>query len=356
MALAGAPVLLKQGYLQSKNMWGWKREYYRLLQDSLFKFATHDSKIPLDEITLTDGSVEDASWEMKAANMLRVKSAEGKISHFVCENSNEHRQWFDALYYATTLSRLAEYCSPLSGGWLKLKEGNIFVKRWFVIKDSFLLCYHTREDMNKLRAGGKTKRKFVLPLVGAVLAYYKSPEPFSFAIQLRQHGEMSGEFVLAASSQTVMNVWMEVLYVSMGNELPQFKEETDHVAVPLQTQLNGLGAGETPMPSKSHRAQTIGKGVEHKHDGADSENFDHLHERWENHPGKANEPKAKDDLDEGNPGNGYGPAGEEEEEEEEEEEQEQQQQQPEQEQSGAHDGVGWNPLTGLGSFPWFSAK
>ena len=28
----GGPVLLKQGYLQIKTAFGWKRQYYRLLQ------------------------------------------------------------------------------------------------------------------------------------------------------------------------------------------------------------------------------------------------------------------------------------------------------------------------------------
>lgn len=41
-----------------------------------------------------------------------------------------------------------------------------FVKRWFVIKDSFLLCYNSREDMNNPQDGHKTGRRFVLPLMG----------------------------------------------------------------------------------------------------------------------------------------------------------------------------------------------
>ncbi len=40
----------------------------------------------LSQFTLTDGSVEDASWEMKSANMLRVQTGQGKTVHFVCEN------------------------------------------------------------------------------------------------------------------------------------------------------------------------------------------------------------------------------------------------------------------------------
>jgi len=30
----------------------------------------------------------------------------------ICESALEHKQWFDALYYGTTVSTLAEYCSP----------------------------------------------------------------------------------------------------------------------------------------------------------------------------------------------------------------------------------------------------
>ena len=44
-----------------------------------------------------------------------------------------------------------------------------FVKRWFVIKDSFLLCYNSREDMNNPQDGQKTGRRFVLPLMGMLL-------------------------------------------------------------------------------------------------------------------------------------------------------------------------------------------
>jgi len=32
MAQLGGPVLLKQGYMQVKGTFGWKRQYYRLLQ------------------------------------------------------------------------------------------------------------------------------------------------------------------------------------------------------------------------------------------------------------------------------------------------------------------------------------
>jgi hypothetical protein len=64
------------------------------------------------------GSVEDGSWSVKKANCLYVRTEHGKKEFFVCDNSEEHKQWLDALFYATTVSKLAEYCSPLSGGWL----------------------------------------------------------------------------------------------------------------------------------------------------------------------------------------------------------------------------------------------
>jgi len=135
--------------------------------------------------------------------------------HFmVCSTANEHRQWMDALYYATTLTLLAEYCSPvhsltrkyklvllfpsvvscggatlavrtcekhvqwraiqsyagsarqlarhahahvqLSGGWLGHYDRGKFIKRWFVVKDCFLLCYNAREDVNNPRDGQRT--------------------------------------------------------------------------------------------------------------------------------------------------------------------------------------------------------
>jgi hypothetical protein len=120
----------------------------------------------------------------------------------------------DALYYATTLTLLAEYCSPvhsltrkyklvllfpsvvscggatlavrtcekhvqwraiqsyagsarqlarhahahvqLSGGWLGHYDRGKFIKRWFVVKDCFLLCYNAREDVNNPRDGQRT--------------------------------------------------------------------------------------------------------------------------------------------------------------------------------------------------------
>jgi hypothetical protein len=56
---------------------------------------------------------------------------------------------------------------------------------------------------------------------GAMLAYHKTSQPYSFSVQMRQMGEIKAEFVFAAASEAVMNVWMETLYVSMGNSLPE---------------------------------------------------------------------------------------------------------------------------------------
>ena len=242
-SLTGAPVLLKQGFMQQKRLMGFKKRYFRLLQDSLFSFAAADTKVrlvsvgeehcaalrssegphlctaavdtwlkprvvsqtPLDEIALDDGSVEDVSWETKTGNALRITTSDGKRHLFICTNAAEHRQWFDALYYATTLSLLAEYCSPLSGGWLAQLEKGVFVKRWFVVKDAFLLCYDAREDMNNRRDGQMTGRRFVLPLTGAMLSYYKtSMAAYTFSIQMLQMGEVKAEFVFAAASEAVM--------------------------------------------------------------------------------------------------------------------------------------------------------
>jgi len=53
-----------------------------LLQDSLFSFAAPDTKTPLDEISLSDGSVEDASWvRLSAAAGCAVESAKGNQRH-----------------------------------------------------------------------------------------------------------------------------------------------------------------------------------------------------------------------------------------------------------------------------------
>lgn len=72
--------------------------------------------------THTGGGVEDGSWNAKRANCLQISTERGKREFFLCDNSDEHKQWFDAVYYATTVSKLAEYCSPLSGGWLHFYE------------------------------------------------------------------------------------------------------------------------------------------------------------------------------------------------------------------------------------------
>lgn len=161
--------------MQQKGFFGNKKRYFRLLQDSLFSFASAETKTPLDEISLDDGSVEDASWEVKTGSCLQVTTSNGKKHLFVCSNASEHRQWFDALYYSTTLKLLAEYCSPLSGGWLGHLEKGRFIKRWFVIKDSFLLCYNSREDMNNPRDGELTGRRFVLPLMVTSLSAMSQP-------------------------------------------------------------------------------------------------------------------------------------------------------------------------------------
>lgn len=46
------------GDSQRKGMMGWKRQYYRLLQDSLFQFTSHDSKTPTDEVTLMGEAIQ----------------------------------------------------------------------------------------------------------------------------------------------------------------------------------------------------------------------------------------------------------------------------------------------------------
>jgi len=52
-----------------------------------------------------------------------------------------------------------------------------FVKRWFVLKDTFLLCYNSREDMNNPQDGQRTGRRFVLPLMG-MLVWFTRKRPF----------------------------------------------------------------------------------------------------------------------------------------------------------------------------------
>mmetsp|Transcript_29366 Transcript_29366/g.46087 ORF Transcript_29366/g.46087 Transcript_29366/m.46087 type:complete len:279 (-) Transcript_29366:18-854(-) len=180
----------------------------------------------------------------------------------ICETSLEHKRWFDALYYATTVSRLAEYCSPLSGGWLNFLEEDVWVKRWFLIRDSFLLCYNSREDVTPATTSGKPiNRRFVLPLRGLLLAYHKTVKPHSFSLQVMQGGEISHEFIFAADSEPIMNVWMEVLYVSTGKELPGFDEDDDKAALELDAKLDDLHAGDTPAPTRAHHEYIKGKGV-----------------------------------------------------------------------------------------------
>ena len=262
-AQLGGPVLLKQGYMQIKTTFGWKRQYYRLLQDSLFSFKTHESKTPTDELSLMGGFVKDASWQMKRANCLEVESDSHRKVYFICENSLQHQQWFDALYYGTTVSTLAEYCSPLSGGWLYFFENNRWSRRWFMIRDSFLLCYNSREDVTPVTTDGKpVNRRFVLPLVGVVVAYHKTTKNYSFSLQIMSMGELKHEFIFAAESEAIMNVWMEVLYVSTGRDLPDFANEDNENAFDLATNLEDLRADATPEPSKSHHAFTKGKGLD----------------------------------------------------------------------------------------------
>ena len=54
------------------------------------------------------------------------------------------------------------------------------------------------------------QRRFVLPLVGVVVAYHKTTKPFSFSLQIMHAGELKHEFVFAAESEAIMHVWMEV--------------------------------------------------------------------------------------------------------------------------------------------------
>ncbi len=79
----GGPVLLKQGYMRVSNLYwscyiilciayvnqvkttfGWKKYYFRLLQDSLFAFRSHESKSPKDEVELYCAKTKDCSWEV----------------------------------------------------------------------------------------------------------------------------------------------------------------------------------------------------------------------------------------------------------------------------------------------------
>ena len=58
--------------------------------------------------------------------------------------------------------------------------------------------------------GKPAHRRFVLPLVGVVVAYHKTTKNFSFSLQIMHAGELKHEFVFAAESEAIMNVWMEV--------------------------------------------------------------------------------------------------------------------------------------------------
>ena len=60
--------------------------------------------------------------------------------------------------------------------------------------------------------GKPVSRRFVLPLVGVVVAYHKTTKNFSFSLQIMNSGELKHEFVFAAESESIMNVWMEVRY------------------------------------------------------------------------------------------------------------------------------------------------
>jgi len=53
---------------------GWKRQYYRLLQDSLFQFTSHDSKTPTDEVTLMGMESHRQPFTKAAAADTRVTS------------------------------------------------------------------------------------------------------------------------------------------------------------------------------------------------------------------------------------------------------------------------------------------
>lgn len=58
--------------------------------------------------------------------------------------------------------------------------------------------------------GKPVSRRFVLPLVGVVVAYHKTTKNYSFSLQIMHSGELKHEFIFAAESEAIMNVWMEV--------------------------------------------------------------------------------------------------------------------------------------------------
>ena len=41
-------------------------------------------------------------------------------------------------------------------------------------------------------------------------AYHKTTKSFSFSLQIINSGELKYEFIFAAESEAIMNVWMEV--------------------------------------------------------------------------------------------------------------------------------------------------
>mmetsp|Transcript_39793 Transcript_39793/g.124998 ORF Transcript_39793/g.124998 Transcript_39793/m.124998 type:complete len:305 (-) Transcript_39793:295-1209(-) len=265
----GNPVLLKHGYLKRKTVIGWERKYFRLLEDALFMFVSHTNNIPQQDVSLLGGSVEDVSWKLKKNCCILVQTEkDGKI-YLNCENNTEFKEWYDALYFATTVSKLAEYCSPLTGGWLfykskQARQKPMWARKWFVIEDTFLVCYEKREDANPLlNSGEDLKKVFVLPLSGAVIAYHKTDKYYSFSIQMYSHGELQNETVLAAESEAIMNVWMEVLYVSTGREVPglTLDNEDDNSKLLTDFSLESLSAEPTPTPSRSHNRFSRGNGI-----------------------------------------------------------------------------------------------
>eukprot|EP00960_Hanusia_phi_P009364 271202-Hanusia_phi.AAC.6 len=289
-AMAGAPVLLKQGYMQTKKLLGWNTRYYRLLQVCLssqssplsplrwkhrtvcsssplmtprprptsFRSVMERLKTPLGWMTslLVTSDMSEMVFslqELKLANALRVTTESGKVFVFLCTDSKEHRQWFDAIYYSTTLTRLAEYASPLTGSWLFYMEKGKFQKYWFVIKDSFLLCYEKREDMTMINDGKLTKRKFVLPLNGAVstlllfkvflsrvtshlnrrCGYMENYEVSSFS-PLRARPSCTCGWRWADNSSCIdidALTYLKVLYTSMGNKI-EYTDEREGSNLP----------------------------------------------------------------------------------------------------------------------------
>lgn len=116
----------------------------------------------------------------------------------------------------------------------------------------------SREDVNPATtSGAPVNRRFVLPLGGSVIAYHKTVMPFSFSVQIFSAGELKNEFILAAASEPIMNVWMEVLYVSTGKELPGLEDEEGAVALDVDTKLDEINSGATPQPSRRYTASSL---------------------------------------------------------------------------------------------------